>query len=56
MTKPEIIQRLRAFIGWFEDNFTDEEWLDDDETWRPYIEIPVYLDALDALEELEKES
>ena len=61
MSKQEQINKIRCFLGWFEDNFADEEYLIEEdlpdgtigEKWISYLDHPEYLGACEALNELE---
>lgn len=59
------INQLARFIGWFEDNFGNEDWLRSsdehpDGEWVSYLELPEYVNAKRSLdlivEEITKES
>lgn len=55
------ISKIRCFLGWFEDNFSEEKYLDQielpdgriAEKWISYLDHPEYLGACKALDELE---
>jgi hypothetical protein len=61
MTKQEQINKIRCFLGWFEDNFFDEKYLMEEDLpdgtikdkWISYLDHPEYLGACEALNELE---
>lgn len=42
--------KLIQFVNWFENNFGEECWLDPEtDEWRPYTELPEYLEVREAL-------
>lgn len=61
MPKQEAINKVRNFLGWFEDNFAEEKYLDEielpdgriAEKWISYLDHPEYLAACEALNKLE---
>lgn len=63
MSSQDQINKIRRFIGWFEDNFADEEYLINEEgedgiiaeRWISYLDHPEYLGACDALDSLQKD-
>lgn len=62
----EQLDTIKQFMDWFEDNLGDEEFLDDateeelaeeeesDQIWRPYNELPEFVEVLKVIEEVEQ--
>ena len=54
----KLRQALVVLTTWFEDNMGQESWLDPDDktggpngTWKPYADLPEYVQALKVLKE-----
>lgn len=43
---PDLLEALEVFLGWFDDNFSDQNWLDPEtDDWRSFSELPEYINA-----------
>lgn len=62
MSRQEQINKIRSFLGWFEDNFADESYLMEEivddvvrEKWISYLDHPEYLAVCEAVNDLEED-
>ncbi len=46
---PDLLEALAGVVEWFDDNFAEEKYMNDDEQWISYSELPVWKAAFDAI-------
>lgn len=54
MNQKEAIGKLDAFLEWFVDNHGEENWLNDNEEWISYLELPEFVEAEKAIQHLKQ--